>query len=151
MYTYRYPRPMVTVDIVLFQRAPEEHRVLLIQRAGQPYRGRFALPGGFLDIKETLKEAAERELAEETGLKDIQLEQIHTFSAVDRDPRGRVISTAYGAVLNPAREYAAVSGSDAGAVGWFSLTELPELAFDHGIIIRTAQDQLLNPPPDLRD
>ncbi len=142
---------MVTVDIVLFQRALEQHRVLLIQRSGEPFQGRFALPGGFLDIKETLEEAAERELVEETGLKDIQLVQIHTFSAVDRDPRGRVISTAYGAVLDPAREYAAVSGSDAGAVGWFSLTDLPELAFDHEIIIRTARDQLLNPPPDLRD
>jgi len=151
LYTYKYPRPMVTVDIVLFQYTQNEPRVLLIQRSGQPFRGRFALPGGFLDSKETLEEAAQRELAEETGLKDIQLEQIHTFSAVDRDPRGRVISTAYAAVLDPAREYAAVSGSDAGAVGWFSLIELPELAFDHEIIIRTARDQLLNPPPDLRD
>ncbi len=145
MYTYQYPRPALTIDIVLFQRVQELYRVLLIKRAQEPFVGKYALPGGFLDISETLEEAAVRELREETGLKNIQLVQIHTFSDPDRDPRERVISTAYGALINDNYPYQLRAGSDAAEANWFDLAHLPPLAFDHNIIIKAAINKMILP------
>ncbi len=136
MYIYQYPRPMVTVDLVLLNRHPQGIQVLLVQRKQDPFQGAYALPGGFMEMGETLEEAATRELQEETGLQDISLEQIHTFSQLGRDPRGRVISTAFGAVLNEEEPRRLKAGSDAAAAAWFSTSTLPELAFDHQDIIR---------------
>ena len=142
MYTYQHPRPASTIDIVLFQRVQELYRVLLIKRSQEPFAGKYALPGGFVDINETLEEAAIRELMEETGLKNIRLVQIHTFSNPDRDPRERVISTAYSAVINDEYQYQLRAGSDAAEVEWIELSNLPHLAFDHNEIIQVAIDKM---------
>lgn len=108
--------------------------VLLVERAAPPYRGHWALPGGFVDIDEALDAAAARELSEETGLDALALEQIHTFGAPERDPRERVISVAYLGLVAPARA-GPRAGSDAAAAGWFARRRLPALAFDHAEII----------------
>ena len=142
MYTYQHPRPAVSVDIVLFQKINKEYQVLLIKRAQDPFRGSYALPGGFVEMKESLEQGAERELWEETGVQNIQLTQIHTFSEPDRDPRGRVISTAYGAVIEEDDRIHIQAGSDAAEVGWFNLSDLPVLAFDHKLIIQISKDKL---------
>lgn len=145
MYTYKYPRPALTIDIVLFQRVQELYRILLIRRAQEPFAGKYALPGGFVDLNETLKEAAGRELREETGLEDIRLVQIHTFSDLDRDPRERVISTAYGAVIEDDDPILPQAGSDAAEVNWFDISNLPPLAFDHNFIIQAAIKKMILP------
>lgn len=145
MYTYQYPRPAITIDIVLFQRVQELYRVLLIKRAQAPFAGKYALPGGFVDLNETLEEAAGRELREETGLEDIRLVQIHTFSDLDRDPRERVISTSYGAVIDDDDQILPQAGSDAVEAHWFDLSNLPPLAFDHNIIIQAAIKKMILP------
>jgi 8-oxo-dGTP diphosphatase len=145
LYTYQYPRPAITIDIVLFQRVQELYRVLLIKRAQAPFAGKYALPGGFVDLNETLEEAAGRELREETGLEDIRLVQIHTFSDLDRDPRERIISTAYGAVIDDDDPILPQAGSDAAEAHWFDLSNLPLLAFDHNIIIQAAIKKMLLP------
>jgi len=144
-HTYTYPRAALTVDCVVFGieseglRAFDALRVLLIQRAHPPFAGSWALPGGFLDIEETSEEAARRELLEETGLRIAFLEQLYTFSRVDRDPRERVISIAYFALVQPSE---VSGGSDAAEAAWVPLHELPELAFDHAEIIELALERL---------
>ena len=142
MYTYQHPRPAVSVDIVLFQKKNGEYQVLLIKRAQDPFRGSYALPGGFVEMKESQEQAAERELREETGLQNIKLEQVHTFSDPDRDPRTRVISTAYSAVIDNESQIHPQAGSDAAEVGWFNLSDLPILAFDHKLIIKISIEKL---------
>lgn len=143
MYTYDHPRPAVTVDIAIFRPNQGVFQVLLIQRGQEPFQGMYALPGGFLDQEESLEDAALRELKEETGIADTHLIQIHTFSSPDRDPRGRVISTCFGAILDSASDVKVQAGDDAQNSAWFSLNELPPLAFDHELIIQTAADTLL--------
>ena len=143
MYTYQHPRPAVTVDIAIFKPKEDQFQILLIQRDREPFQGDYALPGGFLDQNETLEAAAERELKEETGLTGILLTQVRTFSAPDRDPRGRVISTCFGAVLEFDDKQQAVAGDDARSAGWFDLDNLPPLAFDHGLIVQAAAQKLL--------
>ena len=145
MYTYQYPRPALTIDIVLFQNVQELYRVLLIMRAQAPFAGKYALPGGFVNLDETLEESAVRELREETGLEDIRLVQIHTFSDLDRDPRERIISTAYGAVIEEDDPILLQAGSDAAEANWFDLAHLPPLAFDHNIIIKAAINMMILP------
>ncbi len=142
MYTYQHPRPAVSVDIVLFQKLKKEYQVLLIKRVQDPFRGSYALPGGFVEMKESLEQGAERELWEETGVQNIQLTQIHTFSEPDRDPRGRVISTAYSAVIEEDDRIHIQAGSDAAEVDWFNLSDLPVLAFDHKLVIQISKDKL---------
>lgn len=142
MYTYQHPRPAVSVDIVLFQKKNEEYQVLLIKRAQDPFRGSYALPGGFVEMKESQEQAAERELREETGLQNIKLEQVHTFSDPNRDPRSRVISTAYSAVIENEGQIQPRAGSDAADVGWFYLSDLPVLAFDHDLIIHITVEKM---------
>lgn len=134
-YTYKYPRPAVTTDCVVFTNE-EEPKVLLIQRGNEPYKGYWAFPGGFMNMEETAEECAVRELKEETGLTVKQIQQIGAYSKVDRDPRGRTISIAYLAIVDAP---IAVSGmDDAAKAAWFPLASLPDLAFDHQDIMADA-------------
>ncbi len=146
MYEYQYPHPAVSVDCVVLaldRACPHVHgtSVLLIQRDREPYAGAWALPGGFVDIDEDLEAAAHRELAEETGIRGLDLEQLRAFGDPGRDPRERVISIAYIAVVG-ATEQPLKAGSDARQTRWFSTNELPPLAFDHASILRTAMKWL---------
>ena len=134
-YTYKYPRPAVTTDCVVFTQE-EEPKVLLIQRGNEPYKGCWAFPGGFMNMEETAEECAVRELKEETGLTVNQIQQIGAYSKVNRDPRGRTISIAYLAIVDAPT---AVSGmDDAAKAAWFPLSSLPDLAFDHQDILADA-------------
>lgn len=144
MHTYEYPRPSVTVDIVVFGYSGRGRlNVLLIKRGGEPFKGHWALPGGFVEIEEDLESSALRELEEETGVKDLFLEQLYTFGQPDRDPRGRVISVAYYSLVN-LQDHPPQPASDAERAEWFSLDDLPELAFDHADILTTARERLYN-------
>lgn len=134
-YTYKYPRPAVTTDCVVFTQE-EEPKVLLIQRGNEPYKGCWAFPGGFMNMEETAEECAVRELKEETGLTLTRIQQIGAYSKVNRDPRGRTISIAYLAIVDAPT---AVSGmDDAAKAAWFPLSSLPDLAFDHQDIMADA-------------
>ncbi|MBC6995624.1 NUDIX domain-containing protein [Neolewinella lacunae] len=142
MYTYEYPRPSVTVDIVVFgYDGGKQLKMLLIRRGSEPFKGCWALPGGFVDMEEDLEQAAFRELEEETGVKDLYLEQLFTFGKPGRDPRGRVISVAYFSLVN-LQDHPAVAASDVDKAEWFALDELPPLAFDHNDIIQVATSRL---------
>jgi 8-oxo-dGTP diphosphatase len=141
MYQYEHPHPAVTTDIVVFTIRHESLKVLLIKRAEDPYMGSWALPGGFVGISEGLDEAAERELGEETGVTGVYLEQLYSFGKPDRDPRERVITVAYYALI-PSDRIRIQAASDAEAVGWFALNELPPLAFDHQRILHMALERL---------
>jgi 8-oxo-dGTP diphosphatase len=140
-HCYAHPHPAVTTDVCVFTIRDEALRILLIRRGNAPFRGLWALPGGFVDIDEDLDRGAARELAEETGLSGLPLEQFRTFGAVGRDPRERVISVAYLA-LAPAQALRPRAGDDAAETAWAALQELPELAFDHAAIIRSAVERL---------
>ena len=141
-YTYKYPRPSLTVDATVFRRKKGNYELLLIQRKFPPFQGDWALPGGFVDMDETLEEAVVRELKEETNLSGVELNQIHAFSALGRDPRGHTISVVFWGVLNNDQE--AVAGDDAKHLKWFDLDKLPELAFDHAEVVEKATEKLLN-------
>lgn len=140
-HTYAFPRPAVTVDCAVFGVEDETLKVLLIERGGEPFLGMWALPGGFLDMDEDLLTGARRELEEETGLVDLFMEQLYTFGAPGRDPRGRSVTVAYYALLLPAN-HAVQAASDAAAAQWFPVRELPELAFDHEDIIACALERV---------
>jgi len=140
-YTYKYPHPAVTVDAVVFGYDDADLKVLLIQRDGAPYRGRWAFPGGFVNIDEGLEDAVRRELEEETGITELYLEQLYTFGQPKRDPRERVISVAYYALVKLA-DHAVRAASDARNVAWFPVAELPPLAFDHDEILEVALRRL---------
>lgn len=134
-YTYEHPRPALTVDCVVFGFDGGDLQVLLIRRGLEPFKHHWALPGGFVHLDETLDEAARRELAEETGLREVFLEQLHAFGAVDRDPRERVVSVAYFALVRPS---AATAATDAAEAEWFPVASIPALAFDHPEILAAA-------------
>jgi len=140
-YTYKYPRPAVAVDCVIFGLDKTDLKVLLIQRGGEPYKGHWAFPGGFVEIDESLETAALRELEEETGVKNVFFEQLFTFGNPERDPRGRVISVSYFALVN-LEDHPVQAASDAENAAWFPFDELPELAFDHQKIMETAFNRL---------
>jgi len=140
-FTYDHPHPAVTVDACIFRKRAGRLQVLLVQRARSPYAGSWALPGGFVAIDEELEEAARRELEEETGLTDVSLEQCGTFGRVDRDPRERVISVAYVGLLQD-DDHRPEAGSDARDVAWFPVDEIPELAFDHAVIVKAAANRI---------
>lgn len=142
MYQYEYPHPAVTTDIVIFTIRDKQLKLLLIMRGGAPYKGKWALPGGFVQLNEDLESGARRELAEETGITGVYLEQLYTFGAVDRDPRERVITVAYYALI-PSDKIVLQAATDAEAVGWFSMDELPNLAFDHKEIVDMAHQRLV--------
>ncbi len=135
-YTYPFPRPAVTVDIIIFRLSGNRPEVLLIERANEPFRGKWALPGGFVDKDEALEDAAARELAEETGLRGILLTQMHAFGTPGRDPRGHTVSVVYVGYLPEGA--VAVAGDDAVNTEWFGLEEIPEMAFDHRKVIDMA-------------
>jgi 8-oxo-dGTP diphosphatase len=141
-YSYEYPRPSVTVDAVIFGVDSSSLKILLIRRANAPFKGSWAIPGGFVNMGEDLDTAARRELEEETSVSCSYLEQLRTFGDPKRDPRGRVISVAYFALART-DEMEPEARSDAKEVGWFSLNDLPNLAFDHRDIIDHAVKRML--------
>ena len=132
----------VTVDIVVFTIQQGVLKVLLVKRRIPPFIGQFAIPGGFVLADEDLEEAAVRELREETGVSDVYLEQLYSFGKPDRDPRGRVVTIAYFALISADRKLKA--GSDAAEAAWFAMDDLPRLAFDHGTILNYALERLRN-------
>ena len=138
-YTYEYPRPSVTTDCVIFGYDGKDIKVLLVQRGIEPFKGMWAFPGGFLQMDESAIDGAKRELQEETGLADAYIEQFHTFSDVNRDPRGRVITIAHYALVKISD---VKGGDDAADAKWFSIGEIPPLAFDHDRILRVAMSCL---------
>ena len=138
-FCYRYPHPAVTTDCVIFGFDGVRIKVLLIERGVEPFKGKWALPGGFMRIDEGADECAHRELEEETGLKNAAVEQFYTFSDVNRDPRERVITIAYYALVRLSE----VKGDDdAASARWFAMDEVPSLAFDHDRILRMAANRL---------
>jgi 8-oxo-dGTP diphosphatase len=138
-YTYKYPHPSVTTDCVIFGFDGNKLKVLLIERGIEPFKGKWAFPGGFLKMDESAEEGALRELKEETGLTGAYIRQFHAFTAPDRDPRERVITIAYYALV---RLQDVQGGDDAAKAQWFSLDEVPALAFDHDQILRMAERAL---------
>ena len=139
LYAYRWPRASVTADAVLFAEKDGQMYVLLIQRGNDPYKGYWAFPGGFLEMSESTEEGAKRELMEETGLDTTFVKQFHTFSTPDRDPRERVITVAYYSLVRMSE----VKGmDDAAQAKWFSLDEVPKLAFDHEEMLRIAKEEI---------
>jgi 8-oxo-dGTP diphosphatase len=138
-----YPRPSVTVDLVILTIAEDDLKALLIRRRQEPFRDRWALPGGFVDINESLETAAARELEEETGVRDVYLEQLYTFGDPGRDPRGRVISVAYFALIDAERQRI-VAADDAADAAWHSVFKPPRLAFDHAKVLEYAVWRLRN-------
>jgi len=139
--SYSHPRPAVTVDVVVFGYDGTKLQLVLVERGLPPFKGRWALPGGFVHLDETLEEAARRELEEETGLTRIYLEQLYTFDQVDRDPRERIISVAHFALVKLS-DHKTRAGSDATRSAWFAADALPKLAFDHEAIVGVALERL---------
>lgn len=137
-----YPRPSVTVDALVFTIRQERLHVALISRGVEPYKGTWAIPGGFVRPNETLEAAAKRELQEEVGVEDVYLEQLYTFGDPDRDPRGWVITVAYFALVASENLADLAADTDAADARWFSLDALPELAFDHRQILDLAVERL---------
>ena len=133
-YTYEYPRAAITVDSIIIRKITDQFELLLIQRDRYPFEGMWALPGGFIEMDETLMEAASRELEEETGLTGIELSQYKAFDKIDRDPRGRTISVVFYGFFEKSTSQIRAS-SDARDAKWFALINLPELAFDHSEIV----------------
>jgi 8-oxo-dGTP diphosphatase len=136
----RYPYPATSVDVVIFTLRADDLQVLLVRRKHAPFEGRWAIPGGFVEADESLEAAARRELKEETGVRDVYLEQLYTFGDPKRDPRGRVVTVAYLALV-PA-PLAVQAGDDASDARWWSVYKLPSLAFDHAKILQYAQQRL---------
>lgn len=138
-FCYKYPHPAVTTDCVIFGFDGAKLQVLLVERGIEPYKGRWAFPGGFVNMGESCEEGALRELREETGLSTAYIEQFHTFSDPHRDPRERVITVAYYALV---RIQDVKGGDDAVQAAWFPLDDVPQLAFDHDRILRAATKRL---------
>jgi 8-oxo-dGTP diphosphatase len=140
-FTYEYPRPSLTVDAVVFGFDDQDLKVLLIERALDPFAGKWALPGGFVQMEESLETAVRRELKEETNLDNIFLEQLYTLGDPARDPRGRVISVAHYGLVKLA-DHHVLAATDASNAAWFPVAELPQLAFDHDRILDIAHRRL---------
>jgi 8-oxo-dGTP diphosphatase len=141
-FTYEYPRPAVTVDAVVYGYQAEELRVLLIERGEAPFRGAWALPGGFLNKDEDLGDAVQRELLEETGVAPTHLEQLGSWGTPGRDPRGHTVTVAYTALVRMS-DHQATAATDAADARWFPVDGLPGLAFDHGEILDAARARLV--------
>ena len=138
-YQYRYEHMAVTTDCVIFTFEDRQLKVLLVRRGAEPFKGSWAFPGGFLQMDETAKDGALRELREETALEPAAIGELGVFSDVDRDPRERVITIAYYALVKPSE---VIGGDDADEAAWFPVDHLPELAFDHKKIFETAMERL---------
>ena len=144
-FSYDYPRPALTVDLVIATPEPRP-RVLLIRRKADPYAGRWALPGGFVNENEPLVAAAQRETLEETGVEVTDLEQLYTAGDPGRDPRGWTVTVAYLVRVNAA-DLKPVAADDAEAVGWYPLDKLPQMAFDHAMILARARARITDRAP----
>ena len=141
-YVYDWPRPAITVDAVVFTFKNNKVKVLLIQRGKNPFKGKWAIPGGFVELNEELEEAVLRELHEETSLRNVPLEQLQAFGKVGRDPRGRTISITYMGIT-PQTNIRIKSGDDAAEVQWFEIDNIPpDLAFDHNQVLALAIKKL---------
>lgn len=140
-YCYKYPHPALTADCVIFGFDGESLKVLLVERGIEPFKGLWALPGGFVNIDETVEHAAARELREETGLTNVFMQQFRVFSKVDRDPRERVVTVAFIALVRPSA-FVPIAGDDAANALWFDERHLPPMAFDHCDIIEAAREFL---------
>lgn len=138
MYSYKYQRPALTVDAVVFAEEDDNIMVLLVLRKNEPFKGLWAIPGGFLEVDETCKQGALRELKEETGMTGVELEQFYVFDAIGRDPRERVITIAHMGVTDIGAHTTIKGADDAAEAQWFDVEKLPALAADHGLIINTA-------------
>lgn len=141
-YTYKYPRPMVTVDILLFNKVEDEVFILLIKRLNEPFKNKWAFPGGFVDKDEDLPTAAERELFEETAVGNVKLQQFKTFGKPGRDPRGHTISIVYYSIESHNKIHTK-AGDDAKETQWFNIKQIHELAFDHAEILESAIQDIL--------
>lgn len=139
-YTYEYPRPALTVDAVLFRKRNKVWEILLIKRKNEPFKGKWALPGGFVDMDESLEQAIIREVKEETSLENIDLWQLHAFSKLGRDPRGHTVTVVFWGIAH--NDASAEAGDDAAETSWFNISELPELAFDHNEVTGMAIEKL---------
>ena len=144
-YCYEFPRPALTTDCAVFAKENNQWQILLIQRKHEPYKDHWALPGGFLDMDETVEQCVRRELKEETGIEVENVEQVLTASKVDRDPRGRVISVIFYSIFDKQKptgeaglpaETTVKAGDDASIAKWFNINALPELAFDHDELMK---------------
>jgi 8-oxo-dGTP diphosphatase len=134
-YVYDWPRPMVSVDAAVFTFSEKKVKLLLINRGNEPFKGQWALPGGFIGIDEELEDAVARELNEETGLSNVPLEQMHTFGNIGRDPRGRQITIVFMGIAEK-KQTKTRAGDDAAKAHWFDIEKLPKnLAFDHDEVI----------------
>ena len=142
-FRYEFARAALTVDCVVFGLDESDLKVMLIQRDIAPFEGKWALPGGFVRIEETVEEAARRELQEETGLEKVFLEQLYTFGDIDRDPRERVVTVAWYALVR-LTDHRVKAATDARAAAWFGMDDLPQLAFDHDRILELAYQRLQN-------
>jgi 8-oxo-dGTP diphosphatase len=140
-FCYEYARAALSADCVLFGFDGYHLYILLVERGKEPFKGQWAFPGGFMGMEETIRECALRELKEETGVVPAYLEQLHTFSQIDRDPRGRVITVAYIAMLRM-DDYNLVAGDDAADAFWFKVEDAPPLSFDHDRILEKAIKRL---------
>jgi 8-oxo-dGTP diphosphatase len=140
-FTYDYPRLALTVDAVVFRKNEGNNEVLLIRRKFYPFEGMWALPGGFVDMEETVEEAVVRELEEETGLKDVKLEQLYVFSTIGRDPRGRTVSVTFTGITDMLNSKL-YHGDDAADASWFPLDKIPQLAFDHIEAVEMARKRI---------
>lgn len=141
-YQYKYPRPMVCVDMLVLRKSSHQHKILLIKRLNEPFKDQWAFPGGFIEMDEDLIESAYRELEEETGITQISLQQYKTYGTPGRDPRGRTISVVFGGFLESKQE--AQAGDDAKEAKWFPIDQLPPLAFDHSLILKEWLELILS-------
>lgn len=137
----RNSRPAVTTNVVVFTLRDDKLKLLLVRRRSDPYKGMWALPGGYVETDEDLDDSAMRALEDSTGVAGVYLEQLYTFGAPDRDPRERVISVAYYALV-PSEKLQLRTASDSEAIGWFALNELEPLAFDHNEMVQVAHQRL---------
>ena len=145
-YVYDWPRPMVSVDAAVFTFSDDKAKVLLINRGNEPFKGKWALPGGFVGMDEELEDAVARELEEETGLATVQLEQMRTFGTVGRDPRGRMITIVFMGIATEEQDKIK-AGDDAAEAQWFDIEKVPEdMAFDHNEVVRFAIEKLVKTP-----
>jgi 8-oxo-dGTP diphosphatase len=141
-YIYEWPRPMVTVDAAVFDVSGDKIKMLLVNRGSEPFKGRWALPGGFIEMDEELQDAMARELEEETGLTGVKLEQLRTFGAIGRDPRGRTITTVFIGVVTDGQTKIK-AGDDAAKAQWFDIENMPQnMAFDHDEVLKFAIKKL---------
>jgi 8-oxo-dGTP diphosphatase len=140
-YVYKYARPALTADCVVFGLDDEDLKILLIQRGLEPFKGQWALPGGFAMVGEDVEDTARRELQEETGLDNVYIEQLYTFGKPDRDPREHVVTVAYYALVN-LLDHEVHASTDASNAAWFCIDDIPKLAFDHDTILQVAHERL---------